>query len=286
MPISSQVTVALAQIDATLGDLKANVARHLESIAKAKEGGADLVVFPELSLTGYAVKDLNWDAAVDLRNPSILQPLIDASRHITIIAGGIEESERFGLYNVALVMEAGEIRHVHRKVYTPTYGLFEEARHFLPGDKVRAFDSRLGRTGVLVCEDMWHVSLPYLLTQQGTWLIVGIHASPTRIAPGEKDMAVARINEEHYRVYARLLGSYVVFCNRVGVEDGVGFWGGSLVADPSGELVVQAKYFDEDLVFARIDTNVVARARRSSRHVLDENPDIVLRELTRLRSGK
>jgi predicted amidohydrolase len=274
--------IALGQIDPALGDLKKNISKHLDVVKRAKEGGADLVIFPELSLTGYSIKDMNWDLAISAGHSSILDALKKESDEISILVGGIEESSSFGIHNAAFMIEKGSVKCVHRKIYPPTYGMFEETRYFSPGKTVRAFESRLGKIGVIICEDLWHVTLPYLLALQGAWAIIGIASSPTRLSPGETDLKIARINAEHYKAYARLLSTYVIYCNRVGYEDGVNFWGGSLVAGPDGEIVVQAKQLDEDLVFAEIDTNEVRRARRFSRHFLDEDPALVQRELRRI----
>ncbi len=282
-------TLALAQVDNVLGDVKRNVKKHLEFIGRARDGGADLVVFPELSLTGYSIKDSNWDVTIRLpregteeADRSPLRELIEASTGISVILGCVEESEEFGIHNSAFLFERGKVRSVHRKVYPPTYGMFEEMRYFTPGSSVRAFDAGVGRLGALICEDLWHLPLPYLLAKEGAQAIVGIAASPTRLAGEGERIANARVNTEQHKAYARLLSSYMVFCNRVGVEDGVNFWGGSEVVSPDGEVAVQAKLFEEDLVFATIDDNEVRRARRLSRHFLDDDPRLVALELRRI----
>ncbi|HLX11712.1 MAG TPA: nitrilase-related carbon-nitrogen hydrolase [Bacteroidota bacterium] len=277
--------IALGQIDPVLGDLKKNVSKQVEFTKRAIDGGADLIIFPELSLTGYSVKDMNAEMAVRPGHP-LLEPLAKASKDITIITGGIEESLSFGIYNSAFCFEKGAASVVHRKVYLPTYGMFEEMRQFSPGKTARPFDSRVGTVGVLICEDLWHMSMPYLMALQNAWAIIGIAASPTRLAPGEKDVRIAAINAGQHMAYARLLSTYVIYCNRVGYEDGVNFWGGSLVVGPDGELLVQAKQFDEDLVFAEINTDSVRRARRVSRHFLDEDPNLLQRELRRISQQK
>jgi predicted amidohydrolase len=161
--------------------------------------------------------------------------------------------------------------------------MFEEMRYFARGNEVRAFDSRLGRMGVLICEDLWHISLPYLLALDGARLILGLVASPTRISPEEPEFNSPIINSENSRVYARMLSVYVATANRVGFEDGVNFWGGSQVILPGGETLAVAKTFEEDLVVAEIDDQAIRQARRASRHFLDEDPALVLQQLARLR---
>lgn len=278
-------TVALAQIDNTLGDLEKNIAKHVEQIRRARDGGADLVIFPELSLTGYTLRDINWDIALRT-NDRRLDPILDETDDIGVVLGCVEESRQYGIYNSAFYLEKNEVRAVHRKVYPPTYGMFEESRYFSHGRNVEAFDTSLGRMGILVCEDLWHLPLPYILAQDGAEMIIGVAASPTRLAGEDARLKNAQVNSEQHRTIARLLSTYVVFCNRVGYEDGVNFWGGSEVIGPAGDVLVQAKLFDDDMVFADIDGNELRRARRLSRHFLDDDPDLVRHELRRVATRK
>jgi predicted amidohydrolase len=200
--------------------------------------------------------------------------------------GLVESAENHGVYNSAVAFEDGAILHVHRKIYPPTYGMFEEGRYFSKGNEAAAFDSKHGRFGMLICEDLWHMSVPYLLALDGAEVIISLTASPSRIAPGSAEMDAVRVNQEHHRAYARLLSSYIVFSNRVGVEDGVNFWGGSAVVNPGGTAISAAKLFEEDLILAEINSLEVQRARRFSRHFLDEDPGLVQKSLDRIRSSK
>ncbi|HUL42803.1 MAG TPA: nitrilase-related carbon-nitrogen hydrolase [Bacteroidota bacterium] len=278
-------TLAVAQIDTVLGDVAKNQKKHVDVTRRAKEGGADLVVFPELSLSGYSIRDSNWDVALRPNDQTFLSGLLRESKDISIILGVVEESREFGIFNSALLLEQGKAAVVHRKTYPPTYGMFEELRYFSPGSETKAFDSKLGRFGVLICEDFWHLPLPYLLAQDGAQVIIAIAASPTRLA-GQESMEIARINSDQHRSYARLLSSYVVFSNRVGFEDGVNFWGGSEIVGPGGDVLVRGKFFEEDLIFADIDENELRRARRLSRHFLDDDPRLVQAELERIIRGR
>jgi predicted amidohydrolase len=274
--------VACAQIDCVLGDLKSNIEKHVIYIERAIKNGAKLILFPELSLTGYTLRDINWDVAINPSNSNLLDDLKKLSREIIIVAGGVEEGENYGIYNSAFVFEDGEIKHIHRKIYPPTYGMFEEMRYFSNGDSVRAFNTKIGRFGVLICEDLWHISLPYLLAIDGAKLIAGLAASPTRVSGNDEILPNYRINSEHHKTYARLLSVYLLFSNRVGYEDGVNFWGGSEIVNPNGEVLSVAKFFEEDIIFAEIDENEMRRSRRFSRHFIDENPTLVERELQRI----
>jgi predicted amidohydrolase len=275
--------LALAQMDPVLGNLRANLDTHVRMARQAAAAGAQLVVFPELSLTGYGVKDLNWDLALNpVNDRAKLSPLLEVSTSIAVIAGGVEEGSRFGLYNAAWLFSGGEVRPVHRKVYPPTYGMFEELRYFSRGTSVRAFDTPVGRLGVLICEDLWHPSLPYLLALDGASVIIALVASPTRVGGKEAQLPIATVNSENHRAYARLLSVYLAFCNRVGFEDGVNFWGGSEVVAPDGTIAGTSPLFKEDLLLADLDDNEIRRARRFSRHFLDEDPGLVRRELARI----
>jgi predicted amidohydrolase len=278
-------TIALGQIDSIPGDLAKNVASHVSMAEQAARKGATLIVFPELSLTGYSVKDMTRDLALRPNNPpNILSPLVEQSRSISIIAGAIEEASSFRLYNSALLFEDGSVRSVHRKTYPPTYGMFDELRYFSSGKTVRSFTSKVGTLGALICEDLWHLPLPYLLAQDGATVIITLVASPTRLSGDEHDLRIRAANTENHRAYARLLSCYIVFCNRVGFEDGINFWGGSEVVAPDGTIIASGKQFDEDLVLATINAKEVRRTRLASRHFLDDDPTLVLRELQRLYS--
>lgn len=282
---SSQI--ALAQIAPVLGDINRNVEIHASWCERAIERGATAIIFPELSLTGYTLRDLNFECALRM-DAEVLAPIKKISKKITIVAGAVEADARGAVYNSALLFENGEIAHTHRKVYPPTYGIFEEGRYFSNGSSADSFASdRMGQVGLLVCEDLWHPALPYIQALNGAQLLITIAASPTRLDSGETAAHSAvpenyTINREHHAAYARLLGCYVVFVNRVGVEDGVNFWGGSEVVAPSGETIARAKFFEEDLVIAEVDPAQVRQSRQRSRHFLDDDPLLTQNLLARV----
>ncbi len=272
-------TIAVAQIDSRVGDIEKNIAHHIVFVKKAIAQKANIIVFPELSLTGYSVKDLNWDLALRAEPNKLFAELLKLSKQITIIAGGVEEGENFGIYNSAFLFEDGKVHTAHRKNYPPTYGMFEEMRYFSQGKDVRAFPSKWGKLGILICEDMWHIPLPYILAQDGANIIISLTASPTRVSNTSEELATATVNQEQHRAYARLLSSYVVFANRVGIEDGVNFWGGSQIVGPNGESIVKAELFKETMIYAAIDENEIRRARRFSRHFIDDSPQFTMEQL-------
>ena len=274
--------VAVAQITSVLGDIEKNIKKHIEYCDMAISKKADLIVFPELSLTGYSVKDLNFMISVELIKTKLLDRLKTKSKKISIICGLVEEDENFAIYNSGIYISDGDVKFVHRKVYPPTYGLFEEFRYFSRGKECRAHETKFGKIGLLVCEDMWHMSLPYTVAMDGAQIIIGIAVSPTRLAVDQDKFRNYEINSEQHRAYARILSNYFVFCNRVGFEDGINFWGGSEVIDPFGNVTAVAKLFDEDMIYADINFEEVRRARHQARHFLDEDLDLTIKNLEKI----
>ena len=284
------IVVALAQLAPRLGDLRANLARHLELLGEAAGQGADLVVFPELSLTGYFLKDLATDSAVRLDGPE-LGALAEAARDVDAVVGCILESDDHRFHNAAVYLAGGAIVHVHRKVYLPTYGLFDEARDLAAGSRFRAFEaplrsaapSRPWRVGILICEDLWHPSSAYLLARDGVDLIVCPSASPGRGVGSGSALGTAQSYDVITRTYAQLFTTYLAYCNRVGYEDGVNFWGGSRVVDPEGHLDGEPAGREEAMPLHRLDLGALRRARIANPMLRDERHDIVDAEAHRLR---
>lgn len=271
--------ISLAQINSILGNLDKNIQRHIDYCEEAISKGAEIIVFPELSLTGYSLKDLNYEVALNVNSSNKINKLLELSKKIDIVIGLVEESTSHALYNSSAYLSDGKIVHIHRKIYPPTYTIFEELRYFSAGKKCEVFYTRFGTTGMLVCEDMWHISLPYTQAMKGAKIIFGIAASPTRMGINSTEFKNYEINSEQHKTFARLLSLYFVFTNRVGYEDGVNFWGGSEIIDPFGNIVAAGKIFEEELIYADIDMNEVRRARLSARHFLDENLDLTIKNL-------
>ena len=277
---NQRFTVRLAQVNPALGDVARNLEMHLEHIDAAAEDGADLIVFPELSLTGYYLRDLVPDVAVRLESPE-LQALQERSTRLSIVVGLVEETPDFDFHISSVYLESGEIRHVHRKVYLPTYGMFDEERYYGVGDRIRAFDSRHGRCAMLICEDLWHPAAVYIASRDRMQYLIASADSPVRgIAGGRPEAADAY--EAMLSTYARLFQVYVFFANRVGYEEGVSFWGGSQVIDPTGVVVGRAPYLEEAQLTATIDPGAVRRARAESPFLSDERMTLTLRELRRI----
>ncbi|MDP6560410.1 MAG: nitrilase-related carbon-nitrogen hydrolase [Candidatus Binatia bacterium] len=275
--------VGIAQIIPKLGDLKANLALYEDKVNQAVDRGVELLLFPELSLTGYFLRDMVPNVALKLSSREI-RKLKELSQQVSFVAGLVEESSDFRFYNAAVYFEDGEIRHVHRKVYLPTYGMFDEQRYFARGDRVRAFDCKFGRMAALVCEDLWHPSTAYLAALDGALAILCPSSSPLRgIQEGQLQDDNARYWEMINRTYAETFNLIMVYGNRAGFEDGVGFWGGSEILDPFGRRISKAKYYDEDLVIGEVSLESVRRKRTMAPLLRDEDLDLTVNELLRIR---
>jgi NAD+ synthase (glutamine-hydrolysing) len=282
-----KLTLALAQINTHLGDVDANLEKHLALIHEARTGGAELLVFPELSLTGYVLQDLVPSVAHrPEREDPVFRRLLQASQDIDLVVGFVDEDDRHRFFISAAYLARGEVLHVHHKLYLPTYGLFDEGRFFAWGNHIAAFDTRFGRVGILICEDFWHASPPYLLWLDGADLLLFASASPGRGLRDEPQLESARWVEHLNRAYASLFTAFVTHTNRVGYEDGLNFWGGSTIFDPNGELVAKGAYHQEGLIVAEIDLNQLHRTRARLPLLRDERTSLVQREMGRILSEK
>jgi len=276
--------IALAQIAPRLGLLDENLARHHALIEDAREEGAGLVVFPELGLTGYLLQDLAADVAMRLDDPRLTE-LAASTTGLSAIVSFVEESADHRLFIAAALLEDGSLRHVHRKLFLPTYGLFDERRFFAAGDVLRAVPSRLGLgIGIGICEDFWHLSVPHLLALDGAQVLVNVSSSPGRdlAATNEVGLGTATSWRTLMRTYAQLTTSVVVFCNRVGVDESISFWGGSEVISPGGQALFSAPLWDEGLFTVDVDLADIRRERIALPLLRDERPELVARELARI----
>ena len=250
---------------------------------EASSSGVDLIVFPELSLTGYGLLDL---ASTVSRRPvnddTTFAASLDASQKLDMVDGFVDEDTRHRFFIAAAYLSKGEVVHVHHKVYLPTYGMFDEGRYFAWGDAVRAFDTRFGRMGVLICEDFWHASPPYLLWLDGADLFLFTSASPGRGLTTDPILESARWVEQINRAYASVFTTFVAHTNRVGYEDGLNFWGGATLFDPNGVLLAKGPYHQEHLLLAEIDLNQLHRTRARIPLLRDERTELMMRELSRI----
>jgi predicted amidohydrolase len=261
-------TVACAQIAPAKAEVERNLDTIAEAIIQASSEGAELVVFPETSTTGYFLEGGVLEASLtadslfeklESRLKGKLQRPCDA-------LVGFYQSDRGNLYNSAAYLEfgtpSGRLLHVYQKFFLPTYGVFDEERFVSRGHQLGVFDSRLGRFGILICEDVWHSILPALCAVAGAQAILVPSASPARGFSGtsienlERYCRMTRaVSEEH--------GVFSINCQLVGFEGGKGFIGGSSVTDPTGRVLASGPVGEEHLLLAPVDLDLVTVARAS-----------------------
>jgi prepilin-type processing-associated H-X9-DG protein len=275
--------LALAQIDCRLADLETNLQTHREIAKIAAQQGAQIIIFPELSLTGYHLQEKTAEVAL-LENASQLEPLRQQSRQIDILAGLVLESPDHRMHNSALYFSGGKILHRHDKVYLPTYGRFEEGKYFARGGRLRAFDNAFSRCGILICEENWHSSAANVLWLDGAKIFFSIHcasaasAAPLSLAPSTSPGACRVLSQ----FYAKMFGAYFIFVNRIGNEGPFHFWGGSQIIDPFGEAEATAKIDAPDLLVHSLDLEKIRAARMEMPLLRDEDIALMRRELARL----
>ncbi len=279
------VRVALAQVSPRLGDLGKNVELVLATSRSAERAGAQVVVFPELALSGYVLRDIVPEVAIATVGQGFA-PLLAASRRIDIVVGFVEEAPGHRFHNAAAYLSEGRVVHVHRKIYLPNYGLFQEGRDFAPGERLRAFDTPYGRAGILICEDCWHPTTAWLLAHQGAEMLFVLSNGPTRGARPGRGITSVQVWHELLKVTAQFETAFIVYVNRVGYEDGLNFGGGSEVLDPFGRTVCALPPLDEAMTVAELDPEVLRRARTAYPLLRDDDLELVRRELERIRQTR
>jgi predicted amidohydrolase len=265
--VRDRLRVGVAQISSKLGNVKENLKKHAEAIEKAKSKSVDLLVFPELSLTGYNLKDLYFELSAE--STKALSDLSSLFKEIHMLVGFIYEP-RIGLYyNSAAILGEGKIKQIYQKIYLPTYGLFEEGRYFSEVSPEYFYNLKTVSVGgvnvaAIICEDAWHPEPAELLARIGADLILIPASSPARnfynLVNGKPPISL--IWEAILKTRAVENASYVVFANRVGPEDEEFFWGGSMIVSPEGEVVASAKANEEDFITYDLDLTSIKRARR------------------------
>ncbi|MGH8929150.1 MAG: nitrilase-related carbon-nitrogen hydrolase [Egibacteraceae bacterium] len=271
--------ITLAQVAPCLGDINANVKQADRVIARAVTDGSDLVVFPELSLSGYSLGVVSDDVAIEAADPRLLS-LADQAGPRGLLLGFPESGVGVHVYNSAAFYEGGGLVHVHRKLYLPTYGPFEERKHFTPGASMRAYPTRHGRIATLTCNDAWQPQLAFVAVQDGARILLMPTNSAQSTFPRRYDSHTYW--QDITRFYARMFECYVVFVNRVGTENEMAFWGGSHVVDPWGETIAQLALAADEVRTVEIDLANVRLRRREVPLVKEARLAVLQRELQRL----
>jgi predicted amidohydrolase len=303
--------VAVYQTSPALLDLKANLEDVIGKIHQGREKGAELIVFPELALTGYFVGQRYHKMALKMDSKEIKQ-LASATKGTAAVVGFIEESQSMNFYNSALVAVDGEILFAYRKLNLPNYGVFEERKYFSHGKQIPVFRLNDFTIAVLICNDLWHPSLPYLGVCQKADVFVSIFSS------SEGSMGTEFSNIESWGIintfYSRIFGIYNICANRVGVEEWkekrsvlaaetsqlisvddpdqppqeqtFNFWGGSEIINPFGQQIAKAALHKEDEIFAEISKDLLRRKKILLPYLRDDDPHFTYRELQRILHDK
>ncbi len=247
--MKDKIKLALAQISSKRENKTENLRKIEEITKKAKAQAADLVIFPELCLTGYVIRDQIYELAETIPGPST-QTIEDLARRtgMYIIFGMPELSEKTKatVFNTAVFVGPEGYIGKYRKMYLPTHSVFEEKRYFRPGYQTAAFDTPIGKIGLCICYDLFFPEVTRLIRLKGAQLIVSISASPAVRRGYFEVLTAARALENT---------AFLAYVNLVGVEDGLQFWGGSRLVSPTGDLLAKAKYDEEDFVICEVNYN-------------------------------
>ena len=274
-----RLIVGVAQIETVLGSVEANHGRHMEIVAEARAAGVSCLVFPEMSLTGHSAGRLALDLALHVGDP-LIGRIAEASGPMRTTFGLIEEGPAAQFYNSAFTVADGKVVHVHRKINLATYGLLDDGKHFAPGRYVETFPiAERWRAATLICNDMWNPALVSLAALHGATMLLAPVSSAREAVGAEFDNPGGW--ETACRYSAMVYGMPVLFANRIGMEEGLTFWGGSRVVDPFGDTLVDAGERD-GLAVAELAYDRVRQARSFLPTVRDSNLDLIVRETTRL----
>lgn len=239
--------IALAQISSKPGDKKGNLRKIEQAAIEAEKQRAQLLILPEMSLTGYVIKDRIYELAEEIPGHSTrLVEKIAKETGVHIIFGMPELSPntRATFHNTSVLVSPKGLVGKYRKMYLPTHSMFEEKRYFRPGYHTSVFNTEVGRIGLLICYDIYFPEVTRLARLEGAQLLVCISASPAVRRSFFEILTIARAVENT---------TFFAFVNLAGIEDGLQFWGGSRLVSPSGKVLVQAKYDEEDFVTCDID---------------------------------
>lgn len=264
--------ICLAQLDCRVGDVEANKARAREVVAEAAAAGADLVVFPELFLSGYALRGVEHETACEAAG------LVPLAGGVSVLLGFHERDGEL-TYNSAAWIERGGLLRLQRKLYLVEYEPFAEHELYEAGDELHAFETRFGPVAVLICNDAWQPVLPFVASQEGARVLFVPAASSTSVPEAEAHW------RDLTRVTALTHGCWVVFANRAGSDAQFTYWGGSHVVDPLGEVVAEAPRLEEALLYADVDL-ALAEAEETEPRVAEPRLDMLLAELEQLEGSQ
>jgi predicted amidohydrolase len=261
------VSLLLAQTGPKLGNKERNLKQISEQASRARKKNIDLLVFPELHLTGYTMRDEVSHLAESIPGPSMRKVESIAKEHgVHVIFGMPEESEVKGvIHNTAVFVGPKGLVGKYRKIHLPTHSVFEERRYYRPGQEASVFKTDIGTIGLSICYDLYFPELTRLQALQGAELVVCISASPGLRRRFFEGFCLSRAMEN---------AIYLAYVNRVGIEEGLQFWGGSRVIAPNGSVLAQCKYDVEEFQICKVDLGEVSRARAFIPTIKDLEPGL------------
>lgn len=268
------------QFSPALGDISKNLKFHNQKINQAVKDGIDLIIFPELSLSGYHLKDILVDVALNQKSKE-LTLIKEKSRKIDIVVGAPMEDLPGIFFNTALCFSGGKLVHMHKKVQLPNFGMFEEEMIFKAGNEFKTF--RLGEftVGMVICREILFPEIAYLYFLQGVDFLIGISNSPHRGIDRENFISTQLWEKMGY-MYSVFYHQNYVFINRTGFEDGIGFTGGSFFARPGQGIVKMGSYLEADILDFNINLEDVRKARIAGNYLRDSKPEVIFKELKRI----
>ena len=266
--MADTLKVALAQISCIRADKTSNIEKMKAYAEKAKKEDAELVIFPELSLTDYLVRDLIYELAEPIPGPSVEKITEIAKQNKIYIVFGMPEMSKKAesvIYNTAVLVGPEGYIGKYRKMHLPTHSVFEEKRYFRQGYETPVFETQIGRIGLMICYDVFFPEVSRALKLNGAQLIVCISASPAVRRKFFEILTAARAIENNV---------FLAYVNLVGIEDGLQFWGGSRIISPSGSIIAKAKYNEEDFVVGEIDLKDVRHVAAFVPTIRDLRPEL------------
>jgi N-carbamoylputrescine amidase len=271
--------IGAAQFASESGDVDANIEIHSDWIARGRSEKLDLLVMPEMSLTGHYGTDKLLHSTMTCSDPR-LRRLANEAGDMTVVVGFIEEGLAAQFYNTSIMLKDGKVVHLHRKVNLANYGKLEDGKHFAAGRFVETYSlDKDWRAGLLICADLWNPALTHLAFLRGaTLMITPVSSGKEAVAPGFNNpngWALAM------RFYSMVYGAPSIMVNRIGKEKGLTFFGGSRIVDPFGEEIAVAGD-GEELITAELDFDQVRKARYQLPTVRDSNLALIHLETSRL----
>jgi predicted amidohydrolase len=266
--MKDKIKLALAQISSKRENKEVNLQKIETLTFKAKEQGADIAIFPELSLTGYVIRDQFYELAETIPGPTVEKVEALAKKtgmHVIFGMPELSEKTRATVFNTAVFVGPEGLIGKYRKMYLPTHSVFEEKRYFRPGYQTATFQTALGNIGLCICYDLFFPEVTRLIRLKGAQLIVCISASPAVRRSYFEILTCARALENT---------AYLAYVNLAGVEDGLQFWGGSRLVSPAGDVLAKAKYDEEDFVTCEVDYSDLRTAETFIPTLRDLRPEL------------